>query len=272
MDEARVMGEGLHPTAIVEDGARLGEGVRVGPYCHVGADVVLGDGVELKSHVVVAGRTSIGARTIVFPFASLGHHAQDLKYKGEEASLAIGSDCLIREGVTMNAGTEGGGGETVIGNRCAFLANSHVGHDSRLGDGVVLSNNVMIAGHVSVGNHVIMGGGAAVIQFTRIGDNAFVGGLAGLENDLIPFGMVMGNRAKLNGLNLVGLKRHGYPREEIHALRAAYRELFDSSEGTLRQRAEALAGAHEAGTLVRRVTDFILADSDRRFCTPDPDN
>ncbi|MHC5653553.1 acyl-ACP--UDP-N-acetylglucosamine O-acyltransferase [Stappia sp.] len=262
------MSGNVHPSAVVEDGARLGEGVKIGPLCHVGPEVVLGDGVELKSHVVVAGRTTVGARTTVFPFASIGHHAQDLKFKGEEARLVIGTDCIIREGVTMNAGTEGGGLETVVGNRCAFLANSHVGHDSRLGDGVILSNNVMIAGHVTVGNNVIMGGGAAVIQFTRVGDNAFVGGLAGLENDLIPFGMVMGNRARLNGLNLVGLKRHGFAREEIHALRSAYKELFESEDGTLRHRAEAVAAAHADGSLVRRVTDFILAESDRRFCTP----
>lgn len=258
----------IHPSAVVEDGARLGEGVSIGPFCHVGPQVVLGDGVVLKSHVAVAGRTTVGARTQVFPFASVGHQAQDLKYRGETASLTIGTDCIVREGVTLNPGTEGGGLETVIGNRCAFLANSHVGHDSRLGDGVILSNNVMIAGHVTVGNHVIFGGGAAVIQFTRVGDHAFVGGLAGLENDLIPFGMVMGNRARLNGLNLVGLKRHGFAREDIHALRNAYKDLFEASEGTLRQRAEAVAATYEGVALVRRVTDFILVETDRRFCTP----
>jgi UDP-N-acetylglucosamine acyltransferase len=262
------MASGIHSSAVVEDGAKLGENVRIGPFCHVGPEVVLGDGVELKSHVAVAGRTSIGARTTVFPFASVGHQAQDLKYRGEAATLTIGSDCIIREGVTLNPGTEGGGSETVIGDRCAFLANSHVGHDSRLGNGVILSNNVMIAGHVTVGDNVIMGGGAAVIQFTRVGDHAFVGGLAGLENDLIPFGMVMGNRARLNGLNLVGLKRHGYAREDIHALRGAYRDLFESSEGTLRQRAEKVAAAYGEVALVRKVTDFILVESERRFCTP----
>ena len=262
------MTSGIHPTAIVEDGAQIGSDVRIGPFCHVGPDVVLGDGVELKSHVAVAGRTRVGARTTVFPFASVGHQAQDLKYRGEAASLSVGSDCIVREGVTLNPGTEGGGLETVIGDRCAFLANSHVGHDSRLGNGVILSNNVMIAGHVTVGDNVIMGGGAAVIQFTRIGDNAFVGGLAGLENDLIPFGMVMGNRARLNGLNLVGLKRHGFAREDIHALRGAYKELFEDAEGTLRQRAEKVAETYSTVALVRRVTDFILAESDRRFCTP----
>lgn len=261
----------IHPSAVVEDGARLGEGVSIGPFCHVGPQAVLGDGVVLKSHVVVAGRTSVGARTQIFPFASVGHQAQDLKYRGEDATLTVGTDCIIREGVTLNPGTEGGGLETVIGNRCAFLANSHVGHDSRLGDGVILSNNVMIAGHVTVGNNVIFGGGAAAIQFTRVGDHAFVGGLAGLENDLIPFGMVMGNRARLMGLNLVGLKRHGFSREDIHALRNAYKELFESAEGTLRQRAEQVAAAYEGVALVRRVTDFILVETDRRFCTPAQD-
>ncbi|GAA0771224.1 acyl-ACP--UDP-N-acetylglucosamine O-acyltransferase [Roseibium denhamense] len=258
----------IHPTAIIEDGARIGEGAQIGPFCHVGSDVVLGNGVVLKSHAVVAGDTHIGDRTQIFPFASIGHQAQDLKYRGEHATLRIGEDCMIREGVTMNAGTEGGGSSTTVGNRCAFLANSHVGHDSHLGDGVILSNNVMIAGHVTVGDHVIFGGGSAVIQFTRIGRNAFVGGMAGLENDLIPFGMVTGNRASLEGLNLVGLKRANFPREQIHALRAAYRELFESGEGTLRTRAEAIAAATDDQPLVKLVTDFILEKADGRYCTP----
>lgn len=258
----------IHPTAVIEDGAVLGEGVRIGPFCHVGPQAVIGDEVELKSHVVVAGTTRIGARCTVFPFASLGHQAQDLKYRGEEATLDIGTDCLIREGVTMNAGTAGGGSRTVVGNRCAFLANSHVGHDSILGDGIVLSNNVMIAGHVIVGDHVIFGGGSAVIQFTRIGSHAFVGGLAGLENDLIPFGMVMGNRARLSGLNLVGLKRRDFPREQIHALRNAYKQLFETDAGTLRERAEAVKATFAGEPLVEQVTDFILVEGDRRFCTP----
>lgn len=258
----------IHPSAIVEDGAVLGADVTVGPFCHVGAQVALGDGVELKSHVVVAGETTVGAGTVIFPFASIGHQAQDLKYRGERATLTVGSSCIIREGVTLNAGTGGGGGRTAIGDRCAFLANSHVGHDSILGNDIILSNNVMIAGHVTVEDHVIFGGGSAVIQFTRVGAHAFVGGLAGLENDLIPFGMVTGNRARLGGLNLVGLKRRGFPREQIHALRSAYRELFESEEGTLRQRAEQARDAHPDEPLVRQLTDFILVEEDRRFCTP----
>ncbi|MDJ0929677.1 acyl-ACP--UDP-N-acetylglucosamine O-acyltransferase [Breoghania sp.] len=258
----------IHPSAIVEDGAEIGEGVSVGPFCHVGPQVVLGDGGELKSHVVIAGDTCIGARTVIFPFASIGHQAQDLKYRGEKVTLDVGSDCIIREGVTMNAGTEGGGGRTVVGDRCAFLANSHVGHDCLLGSDIVLSNNVMIAGHVSMGDFVIMGGGSAVIQFTRVGAHSFIGGLAGLENDLIPFGIVMGNRARLSGLNLVGLKRRGFPREDIHALRAAYRDLFESETGTLQDRAQSVKEAHPDAPLVQQVADFVLATGDRRICTP----
>lgn len=258
----------IHPTAIVEDGAVIGEGCQIGPYCVIGSGVKLGANVELKSHVVVAGTTSIGAGTSIYPFASIGHQAQDLKFKGEHATLSVGEGCIIREGVTLNPGTEGGGHATTIGNQCAFLANSHVGHDSHLGDRVILSNNVMIAGHVTVGSNVIFGGGSAVIQFTRVGDNAFIGGLAGLENDLIPFGMVTGNRAKLGGLNLVGLKRANFPREHIHALRTAYRELFESEEGTLRERAEAVVSANPDQPLVKIVTDFILEIDNRRFCTP----
>ncbi len=258
----------IHPTAIIEDGAKIGEDVLIGAFCHIGAEVELGARCELKSHVVVAGATKIGAATSIYPFASLGHCAQDLKYKGEKATLEIGEKCIIREGVTMNAGTASGGGKTIVGDQCAFLANSHVGHDSILGDNIVLSNNVMIAGHVQVGDNVIFGGGSAVIQFTRIGAHAFIGGLAGLENDLIPFGMVTGNRAKLSGLNLVGLKRRGFPRSEIHALRGAYRVLFESDEGTLRQRAEAAAEAYADAELVQQVTGFILTEEERRFCTP----
>ncbi|MTH97869.1 acyl-ACP--UDP-N-acetylglucosamine O-acyltransferase [Roseibium sp. RKSG952] len=258
----------IHPSAIIEPGAVLGDDVRIGPYCVIGSQVRLGSNVELKSHVVVAGDTSIGAGTAIFPFASIGHQAQDLKFRGEDATLTIGERCIIREGVTINPGTAGGGHETRIGNDCAFLANSHVGHDSYLGDRVVLSNNVMIAGHVTVGSNVIFGGGSAVIQFTRIGDLAFVGGMAGLENDLIPFGMVTGNRASLGGLNLVGLKRANFERDHIHALRAAYRELFESDEGTLRTRAEAVAAASNGQPLVKKLTDFILEKEDRRFCTP----
>jgi UDP-N-acetylglucosamine acyltransferase len=258
---------GVHPTAVVEDGATLGADVKIGPFCHVGADVELGDEVELVSHVAVAGRTKIGARTRIFPFASIGHQPQDLKYKGEVSTLAIGTDCILREGVTVNPGTAGGGLHTEIGSHCALLANSHVGHDARLGHHVILSNNVMIAGHVTVGDHVIFGGGAAVIQFTRVGSHAFVGGLSGLENDLIPYGMAMGNRASLAGLNIIGLKRRNFSREEIHELRAAYRLLF-ADEGTLKERIEDVSSQFNSLAHVNEILDFLRAGGDRAICVP----
>lgn len=256
-----------HPTAIVEDGARIGAGVRIGPYCVIGPEVELGEGCELVSHVVVAGRTRIGPRTRIWPFASIGHQPQDLKYKGETVTLTIGSDCLIREGVTMNPGTAGGGSETVVGDGCAFLANSHVGHDCRVGNNVIFSNNVMLAGHCTVGDHAILGGGAAVIQFARVGAHAFIGGMSGLEHDLIPYGMAVGNRAYLNGLNIVGLQRRGFPREQIHALRRAYRLLF-AAEGTLAERVEDVAAEHKDNTAVQEVVAFIRAGGKRSLCTP----
>lgn len=257
----------VHPTAVVEAGARLGAGVRVGPLCHVGPEVELADGVTLVSHVAVAGRTTIGARTRIFPFASIGHPPQDLKYRGEPSTLAIGADCLIREGVTVNPGTQAGGLATIIGDRCAFLANSHVGHDCWVGNDVVLSNNVMLAGHVTIGDFVILGGGAAVIQFARIGAHAFVGGLSGLENDLIPYGMALGNRAYLSGLNIIGLQRRGFSREDIHALRRAYRLLF-ADEGTLKERVEDVAAEFNGHPVVHEILDFIRAGGKRSICMP----
>jgi UDP-N-acetylglucosamine acyltransferase len=257
----------VHPTAIVEDGARLAAGVKIGPFCVVGRDVTLGERVELLSHVVVAGTTGIGAGTRIFPFASIGHQPQDLKYKGEPCSLTIGSDCIIREGVTMNPGTEGGGSVTTVGNGCAFLANSHVGHDCRVGDGVIFSNNVMLAGHCTVGDYAIIGGGAAVIQFARIGHQAFVGGMSGLEHDLIPYGMALGNRAYLSGLNIVGLQRRGFSRSDIHDLRRAYRLLF-AAEGTLVERMEDVAQEFAGHPTVEEILAFIRAGGKRSLCTP----
>lgn len=257
----------IHPSAVVEDGARLGEGVRIGPFCHVGPDVSLGEGVELVSHAAVHGRTTIGARTRIFPFASIGHQPQDLKYKGEPSTLTVGADCLIREGVTMNPGTEGGRMTTTVGDKCTFLANSHVGHDCQVGSNVILSNNVMLAGHVTIGDFVICGGGAAVIQFARVGSHAFVGGLSGLENDLIPYGLAMGNRAHLAGLNLVGLRRRGFSREAIHDLRRAYRLLF-AAEGTLKERVEDVAAEFGEHPQVHEILDFIRDGGDRAICTP----
>jgi len=267
MVDLRITRIGVHPLAVIEDGAQLGADVAIGPFCHVGPDVVLGDGVELVSHVALHGRTSVGARTRIFPFASIGHQPQDLKFHGEASVLEIGADCLIREGVTMNPGTEGGGLKTVVGKGCTFLANSHVAHDCHVGDHVIFSNNVMIAGHTHVGDYVIMGGGSALHQFVRVGAHAFVGGLAAVENDVIPYGMAMGNRAYLAGLNLVGLKRRGFSRESIHDLRRAYRLLF-AAEGTLKERVEDVAGEFANHPQVHEILDFIREAADRSVLTP----
>ncbi|KQO70329.1 UDP-N-acetylglucosamine O-acyltransferase [Methylobacterium sp. Leaf469] len=258
---------GIHPSAVIEDGAILGADVRIGPFCHVGPEVRLGDGCELVSHVVVAGSTTIGSRTRLYPFASIGHPPQDLKFRGEASTLTIGADCLIREGVTMNPGTAGGGLETTVGDTCTFLANSHVGHDCRVGNGVVFSNNVMLAGHCTVGDFAILGGGAAVIQFARVGAHAFVGGMSALENDCIPFGMALGNRAYLSGLNIIGLQRRGFAREDIHALRRAYRLLF-APEGTLMERVEDVAAEFDTHRGVAEIVAFIRAGGKRSICTP----
>lgn len=257
----------IHPSAVVDPAAIIGEGATVGPFCVVGPHVTLGEGCVLKSHVVVEGRTTVGARTTIFPFASIGHQPQDLKYRGEPSTLSIGSDCLIREGVTLNPGTEGGTMATTIGNRCALLANSHVGHDCAIGDNVILSNNVMLAGHVTVEDFAIISGGAAVHQFSRIGTCAFIGGLAAVENNVIPYGMALGNRAYLAGLNIVGLQRRGFSRDDIHIMRRAYRALF-GDEGTLAERVEDVAAEFAASTPVMEMVSFIRTGGKRALVTP----
>ncbi len=256
-----------HPTAVIEAGAKLGSGVKIGPYCVIGPDVTLADGVELMSHVVVAGRTTIGARTRIFPFASIGHQPQDLKYHGEPSTLSVGADCMIREGVTLNPGTEGGGMSTTIGDRCAFLANSHVGHDCHVGNNVVFSNNVMLAGHCSVGDFAIIGGGAAVIQFARVGAHSFLGGMSGLENDLIPYGMALGNRAHLSGPQhrrpataRFFAQRHPRPAPRLPAVVRRRGHAGRAHRG----RGEEFAGQ----PIVQEILAFIRAGGKRSLCTP----
>lgn len=257
----------IHPLAVVEPGAKLGVGVTVGPFCTIGAHVELGDHSALISHVSLAGRTRIGSEARIFPFASIGHIPQDLKYHGEESTLEIGDKCMIREGVTMNPGTEGGGMITRVGHHCTFLANAHVAHDCVVGNHVIFSNNVMLAGHCQVGDYAILGGGAAVHQFCRIGAHAFIGGLSGVENDVIPYGIALGNRAHLAGLNMVGLKRRGFSREAIQDIRRAYRLLF-AEEGTLQERIEDVATDFADDTIVVEILDFLRSVGNRSVCTP----
>lgn len=257
----------VHPTAIVSPKARLGSGVKIGPYSIVGDNVVLGDDVELISHVAVDGHTEIGAGSRIFPFASVGHQPQDLKYHGEDSRLVIGERCTIREAVTINPGTEGGGMVTQIGNDCLIMANAHVAHDCIIGNNVVMANYVGIAGHCHIGDNVIFGGICVVHQFTRIGAHAFIGAQSMVDGDVIPYGMAVGNRATLAGLNLVGLKRRKFDREAIHRLRTAYRMIF-ASEGTLRERVEDAAELFKNDALVQDVVAFISSASDRPILLP----
>lgn len=257
----------VHPTAVVAPGARIGTNVKIGPYSVVGEDVVLHDGVELVSHVVVAGRTEIGAGTRIFPFASIGHQPQDLKYSGEPSRLVIGERCVIRENVTVNPGTRGGTMETRVGDDCLLMASSHVAHDCQVGNHVVLANYVGLAGHSVIGDYVAFGGTCVVHQFVRIGAHAFIGAQSMVDADVIPYGMAVGNRAKLAGLNLVGLKRRKFDREAIHTLRAAYRMIF-STEGALRERVDDAATMFRSEPLVQDIVSFISASNDRPLCLP----
>ena len=257
----------IHPTAVIEDGAKIGLDVKIGPFCVIGTQVTLGDGVELVSHVAVAGNTTIGAGTRIWPFASIGHQPQDLKFTGEESYLEIGTGNMIREHVTMNPGTAGGGLYTRVGNNGLFMMGSHVGHDCQLGDNVIMANNATLAGHVELGDFAFMGGLSAVHQFVRIGPHAMVGGMSGVEKDVIPFGSVIGNRADLGGLNIIGLRRRGFDRAAIHGLRDAYRAIF-YGDGSLSDRAAAAAEKYADVEAVQQVASFILADTSRNFCTP----
>ncbi len=260
----------IHSSAVIEASAKLGAGVKIGPFCTVGSQVELGDGVELISHVAVAGITTIDAGTRIFPFASVGHQPQDLKYHGEASRVTIGKRNQIREGVTINPGTEGGGMLTSVGDDCLLMTGAHVAHDCHVGNNVIMANNATLAGHIVVGDFAFVGGLAAVHQFCRIGKHAMIGGMSGVEQDVIPYGMVMGNRAHLSGLNLVGLKRRGFDREEIHKLRAAYRMLF-ADEGTLAERIEDVAQLFADIALVQEVIDFTRNASSRGICLPLPD-
>jgi UDP-N-acetylglucosamine acyltransferase len=257
----------IHATAVVGAGAILAEDVVVGPYCVIGGQVRLGSGVMLHSHVVIDGRTTIGAGTRIFPFASIGHETQDLKYAGEPSSLEIGRDNTIREHVTINPGTAGGGMVTRVGNHCLFMVGAHIAHDCQIGDRVILVNNATLGGHVVIEDYAIVGGLSAVHQFVRIGKHAMIGGMSGVERDVIPYGLVMGDRARLTGLNIVGMQRRGFTREDILGLRSAYQFLF-STDGTLNGRVKEAAERFAGIGPVEDIIAFIRADSSRAICQP----
>lgn len=257
---------GVHPSAVIEAGAVIGEGCMIGPFCHVGPEVVLGDRVTLKSHVVVAGDTQIGDDSVVFSFAVVGEIPQDLKFDGEPTQLRIGARNRIREHVTVNTGTKGGGGVTAIGDDCLLMAGCHVAHDAQIGNRVVIVNNSAVAGHCVISDDVIIGGLCGIHQFVRIGRGAIIGALSMVTNDVIPHGLVMGARGELEGLNLVGLKRKGVARSDITALRAAFMTLKEG-EGTFHSRAERLQSETDS-EYVQQMVAFILGESDRSFLTP----
>jgi len=256
----------VHPAAYVEDEATIGPDCHIGPFALIGPEVSLGRGVVVKSHAVVTGWTEIGDETVVFPFATVGEIPQDLKFKGERTRLKVGARCRIREGATLNTGTEGGGGITVVGDDCLLMTGAHVGHDAHLGNRIVLANQVAIAGHCHIGDDVIIGGLSGIHQFVRIGHGAIIGALTMVTNDVLPCGLVQGPRGVLDGLNLVGLKRRGVERADITAMRAAF-QMLAQGEGSFLDRARKLAEETES-RYVREMTDFILSASDRSFLTP----
>lgn len=257
----------IHPTAIVEKGAQLGKNVHIGPFCHIGAEVRLGDNSFVKSHAVISGATSIGAGAQIFPHAILGEAPQNNKHKGGRTTLEVGKNCVIREGVTMHRGSDNSVGRTIVGDDCMFLAYAHVAHDCTLGDHVTFSNNVMIGGHVHVGDHVIMGGGSAAHQHVRVGHHAFIGGLAALTGDLIPYGSAIGVQAWLGGLNIIGMKRSGLTHSDIHAMRHAVAMLFDGAK-PVRARAADVAAAYPQSPAVADMLAFVSAEERRGLCAP----
>jgi UDP-N-acetylglucosamine acyltransferase len=257
----------IHSMAVIEDGAVIGENVVVGPFCHIGGRVTLKDDVQVLSNAVVTGFTEIGRGSRIFPMAVIGGVSQSLHEAGEDSRLVVGENCTMREGVTMNCGTVGGGGITSVGDNCLFLANSHVAHDCRLGNDIILSNNVMLAGHVQVGDRAILSGGCAVHQFSRIGRQAFIGGLSAVNYDVIPYGMLNGNPGVLGGLNVVGMTRAGIERSTIHTVRRAYKAIFDG-EGSIRAKAAAVRDDYLDCPEALEVIDFICAESDRAISSP----
>tara|TARA_B110000971_G_scaffold220994_1_gene266390 strand:- start:1579 stop:2373 length:795 start_codon:yes stop_codon:yes gene_type:complete len=258
----------IHPTAIIDDSVKLGSHVKIGPYCCVTGNVELGDEVVLESHVIVTGNTKIGAQTHIYPFASIGHVPQDLKFGDEEVFLEIGERNRIREHVTMNPGTHGGGGLTQVGNDGLFMMGAHVAHDCIVGNNVILANNATLGGHVAVGDFAILGGLSGIHQFCRIGAHAFIGAGSLVVEDVIPFGAATGNRAVLSGLNLVGLKRRNFERAEINALRALHKSLFVENEGALMTRLANAAKQHAGSACVQTVVEFMRVEQNRGYCTP----
>jgi len=260
----------IHPTSLVDPAAKLGEGVRIGPFCTVGADVVLGDGVSLMSHVTVDGHTRLGEKVTVFPFATIGLAPQHLGYRGEHTRTEIGARTVIREHVTIHRGTPIGVGTTRVGDDCLLMCVTHVAHDCQVGDRVIMANNAVLGGHVTVGEGAMVGGAAAVHQWVRIGRLAMVGGASAVGDDVIPFGSITGNRARLAGLNVIGLRRRGIDRAQIHRVRAAFRLLFHDDTATFELRLAEARERFSGDALVDELLAFIDGGAHRKLCRPVP--
>ena len=256
----------IHNSSVIEKGAKIGDNVKIGPFCYVGPKSDIEDNVELISNVHIEGNTHIGKGTKIFPFASIGTQPQDLKFKGENTKLEIGKNNKIREYVTIHPGTEGGGGLTKIGDNCLFMISSHVAHDCKVGNNVIIANNVPLGGHVTVEDNVVIGGNSAVQQFTRIGKLAMIGGMTGVLHDVIPYGLSIGNRNYLQGLNLIGLRRANFENKDILGLTQAYKEIFATKN--LTDNLNKLNGAFKENPLVKDVIRFITKDKKRSICTP----
>ena len=256
----------IHKTSIIDKKAKISKSVIIGPYSIIGPNVQIDENVEIHSHVNISGNTTIGKGTKIYPFASIGTDPQDLKFKGEKNSLMIGNNNTIREYVTINPGTEGGGGKTIIGNNCLLMISSHVAHDCVVGNNVVIANNVPLGGHVTIEDHVVIGGNSAVQQFTRIGRLAMIGGMTGVLKDVIPFGLSFGNRNYLKGLNLIGLRRNKYENKEILELSEAYKKIFNTDN--FNENVNKINGEYKNNILVKEVTNFILKDKKRPICVP----
>ena len=257
----------IHSTAIVSKSAKIGKNVNIGPYSVIGDEVVIEDDVEIMSHVCVDGRTSIGSGTRIFPFAAIGYQPQDLKFRGEESKLIIGKNNSIREYVTMHPGTEGGAMETVVGDNNLFMIGVHIAHDCVVGNNIVMGNNATLGGHVKIGDGVIIGGMTAIHQWVRVGSHAIIGGMSGVERDVIPYGSVKGDRAKLYGINIIGLQRAGEERSEIMALRKAYDIIF-STQNTLFENLKTAEAEFSASRCVKDIAKFMRQETDRSFCLP----
>ena len=256
----------IHNSSIIDKNAKIGKNVKIGPFCYIGPKVQIGDNVELISNIHIEGNTKLEQGTKIFPFASIGTQPQDLKYKGESISVEIGENNTIREYVTINPGTKGGGGKTVIGNNCLLMISSHIAHDCNIGNNVVIANNVPLGGHVTIEDSVVIGGNSAVQQFTRIGRLAMIGGMTGVLKDVIPFGLSFGNRNYLRGINIIGLKRKKYENKKIMELDKAYKKIFSSKN--LHENLSKINGEYKENDLVTEVTNFIAKDKKRPICTP----